>query len=280
MSSSASTKVYVTVGNVFAIIEGGSVRTMRMGESLVLNGLRSYDEDKEGDLSYQWSCIQISPSYVSDCYGAFIAESLLSDETSASYALFPTDSAVNAQCMITLSIMDVTQSRSSQASVTVQVLPSLSPVVSVNAPNLASSGIMNAGMRLQLIGSLSVPSSIGGTAQWSYDDSNTDLSAISLTTLDTSIQPDTSSNPNPFSSTSIYLTLRENSLPVGVSLTFTLTGQIQVNSVITQTSASIVVIINAPPTPGLFQVTPLRGGYALSDSFTSSPLNGLTPNYH
>jgi hypothetical protein len=115
MSSSASTKVYVTVGNVFAIIEGGSVRTMRMGESLVLNGLRSYDEDKEGDLSYQWSCIQISPSYVSDCYGAFIAESLLSDETSASYALFPTDSAVNAQCMITLSIMDVTQSRSSQA---------------------------------------------------------------------------------------------------------------------------------------------------------------------
>ena len=266
--SSTSVKVYVTVGNVFAIIEGGGARTMRIGESLVLNGLRSYDEDQEEDLTYEWSCIQISPSYANDCNRAFSVDSLLSDNTFPVYELTPISSAINVQCMITLTIVDATLTRSSQATVSILILPSLSPVVSLNAPNLEASGIMNAGSRLQLIGSLSVPSTTGGYAQWSIDDNNIDLSAISLTPLDASIPVDIS-NSNPFSSTKMYLTLMENSLPVGISLTFTLTGQIQINSVTTtQTSTSIVVLINAPPTPGLFQVSPLRGGYALSTSFT------------
>jgi hypothetical protein len=265
--SSTSVKVYVIVGNTFAIIEGGGVRTIRIGESHVLNGLKSYDEDKEGELSYHWSCIQISPSYINDCYRAFSVDSLISDNTLSSYELTPISSAINVQCMITLTIVDATLTRSSQAIVSIQILPSLSPVVSLNAPNLAASGIMNAGSRLQLVGSLSVPASTGGYAQWSIDDNNIDLSTISLTKLDAFIPVDIS-NSNPFSSTRMYLTLMENSLPLGISLTFTLKGQIQVDSVITHTSTSIVVLINAPPTPGLFQVTPLRGGYALSDSFT------------
>jgi len=264
--SSTRVKVYVIVGNIFAIIEGGGVRTIRIGESHVLNGLKSYDEDQEGELSYHWSCIQISPSYINDCYRAFSVDSLISDNTLPSYELTPISSAINVQCMITLTIVDATLTRSSQA-ISIQILPSLSPVVSLNAPNLAASGIMNAGSRLQLVGSLSVPASTGGYAQWSIDDNNIDLSTISLTKLDASIPVDIS-NSNPFSSTRMYLTLMENSLPLGISLTFTLKGQVQVDSVITHTSTSIVVLINAPPTPGLFQVTPLRGGYALSDSFT------------
>jgi hypothetical protein len=82
-SSTASIKVFVEQGKVVPILSGGLTRAVQAGSVLQLDASGSFDEDLPADmlgidagLLFQWSCIQISPVFSSNCSELFYAEEL------------------------------------------------------------------------------------------------------------------------------------------------------------------------------------------------------------
>lgn len=272
--SRASIQVYVEMANVIAVINGDTLRSMRVSEQINIDGSASYDEDRSGvtgstaGLLYTWSCLQLSPLFKDHCSDVFDNSKLVMSSNSTRYDLSAKANGMNYQCQITLLITDATLTRSAQAQVQVRIVPKLSPVVGISAPSLPSSRIINSGQQLQLIGSLSVPANTGGNSSWSIDDKSIRLSTIALSPLEEMIAPIPSSSDSTFVSRSFYLVISANQLPIGSTLVFTLVGMLSTKSSgKMQTSSSISVTVNAPPSQGLFYVSPAVGGIELSTVF-------------
>jgi len=272
--SRATIQVYVEMANVVAVINGDTSRSMRVSEQIDIDGSSSYDEDQSGvtgstaELLYTWSCFQLSPLFKDDCSDVFDNSKLLMSSNSNRYDLSAKSNVMNYQCQITLLITDATLTRSAQAQVLVRIVPELAPVVGISTPSLPSSRIINSGQQLQLIGSLSVPANTGGNSSWIIDDKSIRLSSIALSPLVETIAAISSSSDSVFVSRSFYLVIAANQLPIGSTLVFTLVGMISTKSAGTiRTSSSISVTVNAPPSQGLFYVSPAVGGIELSTVF-------------
>jgi len=272
--SRATIQVYVEMANVVAVINGDASRSMRVSEQIDIDGSSSYDEDQSGvtgstaELLYTWSCFQLSPLFKDDCSDVFDNSKLVMSSNSNRYDLSAKSNVMNYQCQITLLITDATLTRSAQAQVLVRIVPKLAPVVGISTPSLPSSRIINSGQQLQLIGSLSVPANTGGNSSWIIDDKSIRLSSIALSPLVETIAPISSSSDSVFVSRSFYLVIAANQLPIGSTLVFTLVGMISTKSAGTiRTSSSISVTVNAPPSQGLFYVSPAVGGIELSTVF-------------
>jgi hypothetical protein len=75
-SSSTSVQVFVTPGNIIAVVAQGLSRSVRVEGGLTIDGSGSYDEDQFGvtgqaaGLSYSWSCAQLKPTLSSTCTDA------------------------------------------------------------------------------------------------------------------------------------------------------------------------------------------------------------------
>ncbi|KAJ1422853.1 REJ domain-containing protein, partial [Ochromonadaceae sp. CCMP2298] len=275
VSASASVQVFVKTGAVLAAIGGGLVRTMRVSGSIELDASASYDEDVRGTaqgLLFAWSCVQISPSLNSSCAGAFDV-GLFSSASSSRLQLAAKATAAGVECRVTVVVTDAKVVRSAEMSVVVSVLPELAPVVAVSSLNLPASGVVNAGTGLQLVGTLSVPASTGGNATWTVDDPSVDLSALALFPLVHTITG--MAHAQSVLSKTVYMAVPANSLPVGVTLTFSLVGAIPHEG--RRSSASVTITINSPPTQGSFYVAP-ASGVELVDSFTFVALQWVDPD--
>ena len=105
--ASAFTKVkaYVKPQKLVAVLIGGVSRTVRAGETFMLDASSSYDEDTETNdhLSFVWSCTQLEPTPLSDC---------------PSFAFSPTSSTLtstaseSSECNVTTFVVRVFDSRS------------------------------------------------------------------------------------------------------------------------------------------------------------------------
>eukprot|EP01040_Poterioochromonas_malhamensis_P027199 gene27199-biopygen4047 len=263
LSASASISVSVVAGKIVALVQGSSERSMRVGDSMVLDASKSYDEDVSmssfSTLVFQWSCVQTVASGSSSC------DSLLqvSGGQSASSIRF-TAKTFDKVVTWTVSVQDVQRTRTTVASVTVKLLPAQYPTITLQSN--VEGGIMNRGQSLQLTGSVNVAEGLSGNASWLLTGGSTlSLSALSLTPLTRDISSSSSSQ-----SFSMYLALPGNALTSGVSYTFTLqTKLLNEASGAIRLSCSITVTVNAPPLPGLFLVQP-SSGLAYVDSFMLS----------
>eukprot|EP01038_Epipyxis_sp_PR26KG_P012970 gene12970-17391_t len=265
MSASTFVKVFVLSGNLIPVIEGNGEFTVRLNSSIELDGSTSYDEDidqvygKDAGLSYSWNCYQISPFFSTVCSENFI---LLGSGSSAFFPIkVPLDASIKMIGVVTMTITDKALERSAQASVKISVAPSTTPVIGL-ASN-AESNVINSDVRLQITASVSIAAGTIGRYLWSVNDSAFSLSSNSLTKIGANLSAPTDNNG--YSQFQLFLVLASNSLSTGSTLSFSLSIYTQFNTI--PTSTSITIVVNAPPTPGFFEVTPLSG-VALIDKFT------------
>jgi hypothetical protein len=263
-SSSVSTQINVVSGELTPIIQGGNDRVVRAGASLLLDGSKSSDQNKKDSsglsagLSYSWSCLQISPTLQENCNNVFGSFPQLS--TTESIILTASSSAVNYVAQITMTVLDVTTSRSANIIVKVTVLSPVS--ASIALQSTAALNIINPGQSLQITGLVQLPNISYFNASWSSSTAGFDLSSVALTPLNTAFIPKPGAAVLP-----VYLKLFTSGLQGGLTYSFWLVCSLP--SPGSSTTASIVVKVNSAPRPGRFLVNPIEG-MEFSDPFTFS----------
>ncbi len=286
-SSSTSVQVYVTPGDVNIVLsKSSSTYSVQRGSSLTIDASSSYDEDissltgVDAGLQFYWSCLETSPNLISNCTTVFTEEvdtgDLLSGYTSA-LKLYARDDLLSSAddtvitTQVTLTIYDSSFSRSDTVAITVYVLPTLSPVISLSYTSSFSDATVlnkiNADDTLTITGTILSPASLSATMNYSLDSATSslvDLSASSLTPIK-KFYSAASSNATATVTSYVYLALPANVLTAGVSYTFYLSAYLQ--SPGQSASSSITIKVNAEPTPGYFTVTP-ESGTAMDTTFT------------
>ena len=249
-SAFSSVVVSVTPANVVAVLQGGSPRYMRLGETLVLDASKSYDQDKANKvgraagLSYYWSCVKLSPIFSSQC--ALDAPSFTSETLELSSAF----RALNTTSQITVKVYD--GARSSTAEITILVADTSRPKLSITSQAGASLRNINTGKAFALLGQAQLVAPCA--ASWSVNDENVHLSQVASTA--------TSRNLIPGDAPALFnLVLNAGALPQRASLVFTLTCG--------TTATSVMVTTNGAPLPGEFLVVP-ESGNELSTMFAFS----------
>ncbi len=248
-SSSATVKVYVLPSALVASVTDGTEQSLRVGNSLTLNAGSSYDPDVDGyfginaGLYFAWSCVQISPTYMSTC--SVTLEVLAFNE---SIVLNASESDLDTVLLITLEVYN--DDRRTDLSIKVNVIDSESPLVAITtSPN----SLVNVNIKESTVIAGTVESYSKCTMTWSSDDSSLDLASAALTPFESSIF---SEFPQP-----VYLVLDTGSLQERSKYIFTLKCG--------SSSSSIEVSTNSAPLPGYFDIAPSTGT-ELSTTFTLS----------
>ena len=143
---------------------------------------------------------------------------------------------------VTMVVSDAYNTRASQSIVTIQVLPSGAPLVTLTSVGrTADTKLLNPGLSLQLVGTISIESVNSSVSYWTVDGlgQGATLKSLALTPIRVALTSSLST---------VYLVLPPHSLPTGAQLTFALSC----SSGSSITTAYITVTTNAPPTPGFF----------------------------
>jgi hypothetical protein len=263
-SSSVSTQVNVISGELIPVIQGGNDQVVRAGASLFLDGSKSSDQNQKGvvglsaGLSYSWSCLQISPTLTETCLNVFGSSHSLPSTDSIQLAAVL--SAVGYVAQITMTISDVSTSRSVSSVVSVTVLPPVS--ASIALQSTAALNIINPGQSLQITASVTLPNISYFNGTWSSSTDGFDLSTAALTPLNSDFIPKSGATVLP-----VYLKLSTAGLQGGLTYSFSLFCSLPAPG--SATTASIVVKVNSAPRPGRFLVNPSEG-VEFSDFFTFS----------
>jgi hypothetical protein len=263
-SATAVLQVFVEAGDVVPVVALGFSRTVRVDQSIDIDASGSYDQDQSGvkgaasGLTFSWSCVQTAPVFASTC-GNVLSSAVSPQSQPGIFSLTARSTAADAVVQVAVTIADVSNSRTASSAVTVTVLPSLAPVVSVTASS--ATGVVNANQPLSFAGSVSLPVGFNGTATWSAPDTGSfKLSQATRSALVNYISPVPSAVQ-----TKVYLALAANTLPPGLTLTFSLTARTPLNGI--QSVGTVAVTVNAPPQPGSFRIAP-SSGEELVDSFS------------
>ena len=283
-SSSAAVTVLVSAGDLVAVLRGSSSpsRSVRVGESLLLDLSASYDEallptSKQlpvGTL-FQWRCVSISGT---GCDGLFVNGSSLFalSTTQSTILLRPQPSTSGQSVSLTVTLSHASSGRSTQLVIGVQILDSLAPQIDLSLTSSQSTRLqlLNPSQSVQLRGVVSIPvagaSELVGEVGWSLlslpSRNEVNLTALSLTPVRQSFSAMGAANRSTSFTSTIFLVLRGNSLVGGVSYSVSLRAALLGG---VSSTASLTISINAPPSMGSFSVQPGRG-QEIVDSFSLS----------
>jgi len=131
----------------------------KVDQVVTLDARGSYDEDQVGlsasaaGMSFGWSCVQVAPVLADSCSNVL---SINSSNNEGTFVGRAGANAAGAVVQVTLTLLDVSQSRAAQNVVTITVLPSLHPVVDATS-DAADTGILNSNRELQLVGEVTIP---------------------------------------------------------------------------------------------------------------------------
>jgi sugar lactone lactonase YvrE len=282
--STAAVQIIVKKGNLIATIKGNTQQAVRVKELISLDASKSYDEDYGNTaagivasrLLVSWSCYQLQPTLVNNCESIFTlpsSSSTISNSSATVLSLTALASAANTVAQLTVIVMDNEKARSAYAIVTVTVLPEMVPVISLTSGAvLGGANMMNSGQSLQLTATVQMPAGVAGNATWEVlTEGNGEASSSSSLNISTSALTPISQKFLLSTSASfytVYLALRPNTLSPGQSYTFALKclSSTMPSSVASVTASLISVIVNSPPIPGQFSVSPLSGK-EIFDSF-------------
>jgi len=259
-SIATSVQVFVQKGSIVAAVAEGSELSVRLNDKVrwALRGTATYDTDMPvasraaaaSLLSYQWTCLQIKPTFADSC--AFVGVDSWKNSVLSGY--LPADASTSSVYKLTM--VASSGDRSSQADIVISVRPSIAPIVSVQS----TVARINPVDKLKIVGSVANINLYGVNCSWSIDDTSLDLASIAVTT--------TSSYFAPASSSASYigymnLALAPNSLYDRSTFTFILTSRTTTG---VESRASVTVTTNGPPLPGTFDVQP-HVGVELTTSF-------------
>ena len=243
-SSSSSVDVSVAAGPVVAVTKGGASRSVPAGGSVTIDATASYDADipvKTGTaagLSYSWTCAQVAPT-ISDSCGLTMPAAT----TASSLTLTAPADGTDAVNVVTMTVFS--GARSDTSTVTISTQAAKAPIVTVDAQG----GVLNPEKKLVLTASINVAAGTTATASWSVNDSSIALTTAAQTPVTASLSAGVKA---------MTLVIGAGSLSPGAYLAFTLSCTTADASPLTSVS-SVVVAVNAPPTPGTFVVTPASG---------------------
>ena len=144
---------------------------------------------------------------------------------------------------VTMTVSDVRNTRTSQSVVTLQILPSGAPLITLTSVGRAADvTLFNPGQSLQLVGTVSFDGINNSSAVWTVDGLGQGVSLAALALTPTRVVLTSSLS-------TVYLVLPPHSLPTGAQLTFALSCSSESTAT---TTTYITVTTNAPPTPGSF----------------------------
>ena len=253
-AATTSILVFVAPSPLVAIIDGGPERGVPVGGTLLLDGSKSHDPDQrfitgvDANLVYDWSCQQVSPTIMDECTLGFeIIQNMY-------FRMKTNNLAAGTKSVVTLFVKHSLGIRSAQTSVVVSVLNITAPVITLTSEYEAKK--FSAKNKLQLDGTINMFGA--GNVTWTVDDASIDLEQAALTPVSFEIEK----------TSQVFLVLSPFSLPVGATLTFVLTCT-QMSGI--ESTVSLVITTNSPPSPGVFAVYPDAGtAYATSFSFVAA----------
>ena len=184
--------------------------------------------------------MRTAPSLSSSC-GPSLSIAVSSDGQAAAFSTVSAEAGMSFQ--VTMTVSDASQSRTSQSVVTLQVLPSGVPLLTLTSVGRAAdSKALNPGQSLQLVGTVSTVGGNSSRAVWSAEGlgQGDSLAAIALTPTSVALTSSLST---------VYLVLPPHSLPPGAQLTFALSCSSESGVATTY----LTVNTNAPPRPGSFR---------------------------
>ena len=243
LSASADIVVYVKRGNIVARLFGGTTQSFRVIDRLTLDATGSYDEDQSldtsSDLRFIWTCNQQKPTFRDECGVNFV-----NTGENGKLVVNATDYHTITESKVTVTVFGP-DSRSVYASVLISTLLPSAPIVNM----VSSSFKMNPTQKFQISGY--VASELRGDAVWSVDSSAVDLSTLSLTPVSRHFATAAAANP-----VKLNLALPPGSLLSDSKFTFKLTYRVSPN---VETSASVVIVTNGPPSIGIVNADPISG---------------------
>lgn len=187
----------------------------------------------------------MKPSISETCGGVILSPT--SDNYESINVLVQNDVVSNTTFSIRCTVYD--DSRSSDTSILISVLESNVAKVSI----LSSSTKINPSNKLVLLGQVDDINKTRSELSWTVSNAGggtIDVADYALTPLITTVDATQSIVSN--------FVLSPNALPEGLTLSFTLKWRPLSSSSLAST-ASITIITNAPPTPGLFTISPSKG---------------------
>jgi hypothetical protein len=258
LTSTQSVIIKVQVGPLVVQVSGGSLQSVRQGGSLSLDASGSYDSDiykatgTAAGLLFNWSCEQQLPFPSGNC------SVVLTSARSPVAGITTTDTSANSTSTISLVVGDAVLLRAVRAAVDIRVVDSSCPTVAIKT---AFPGKINPDKSFVLSGLVVATSSAAlvGTVRWTVDADGIDLPAVALLPTSTTMSSTSTT-------TAVTLLLRPGALPAFSTLVFSLSVLLSSGLA---TTASILVLVNGPPVPGQFHVTPSIGT-ALTDTFIYS----------
>jgi sugar lactone lactonase YvrE len=268
VSALTSVNVAVGIGNLVLVVLGGtSTRIVREMDGLNIDASKSYDSDVVGKtglgagLFFSWTCIQVLPSLNSSCAAGFLNHNLLTASQDEKVLLQTTEDSAGSMFRLTVVVEDADRSRTSSATLDIEIVPLLAATISLSSNVVPSIGKINQDVQLHLTGAVLVPEGMSGNVSWfATDGTQLNLTAFALTPL---IQH------FPFSLYQRKLVLSlllSNEALTQVSIcTFGLKVALLVPGI--SSSSIITIVVNTAPDPGEFVVVP-QSGIELSDMFT------------
>ena len=258
-ASSASTTVTLNVGysGVTAGIAGGSTRTIGNASPLTLDASQSINNDNPtctSCLQYTWQCTELSPIYGASC--PFTLPQV------AAFSLIMSQVTAVSQFNFTVTARS-SNGQSSSASSVVTVLIGEVPEVLMSAVK----ALYNYNEKITLSGIVTANSS--GLAAWASSDvaiSDASLVPVSLAF--------------PAGITTLRLAIRPGYLFPAVSYMFSLRATYQSSNSSLEAVASVLVVMNKPPTGGSIRASPLNGTTLVTTfTITTYGWNDAPDNY-
>ena len=275
--------VLVESANIIPVITGGqkfSVGPLEPLNNINIDASRSYDEDKPGvfgtdaALLFKWSCSQVSPTPIFNSCPSLI----LSRTTTPSLGVIFAQDGIMSE--LTLEVYDNPSYISNQnlvrsviKTVLVETLQANSPVVSSDIGEILQFNIKN---EIYVRGTVRIE--LDAIAEWTVSPPIPNFKSL-LKTKQTSLvlRADSTVAFRRFD-----LPVLPNVLGVDKKYTFTLTCFYPSNN--KQSSTSVFVETNGPPTPGVVEVSPTSGeeimtSFKLSAKFWEDVDRPLTYDY-
>ena len=258
--SSSSVQITVGQGAIVAVVSGGSERGVRLDGFVDIDASGSYDEDTlpgtTQALLYTFTCVQTSPSYKSP---SDLLLSLSANTPAKVSITVPENggSLLESVHVVTVTVQHRDDGRVTSKSIVVRVLPSNSPLITMQS----ESGLrINPTEKLKLLAT--IETAFPTSAQWSINDPSIILSEMSLSEIKKDIGITGLTSPRTFV---LSLVLPPASLPQQSTFNFYMTCTSTTGH---SASAAITISTNAPPLPGVYTVMPETGGVMLTTEFT------------
>lgn len=249
--SSASVEVAVVQGAIIAVVDKAAAFGLRVTETITISGAKSFDQDytnvigSAAGLSFSLGCVQISPTYSSNC-GLTVV-----DNGGGAYSVSVPGSATSFEASVhqlTLFVQHTSSERSAQSKIEMTILPSTSAKVALST---SGSNTINPSNKVAIRATIQYASE--GNAEWTVDDPTLLLASASSSLVQRSL-------PSPPAGTSFNvetsLIIPKDTLQEMSTYTFSLKVSLKSGLI---TTSSIVITTNAPPSMGQFEVSPHIG---------------------